>query len=123
MRVCVVGIVESAVVSDGSDRRTLHSGLDYITGLGVWARGGGGGSAGAQCATDNGGCAHLCLAASTHPPDFRCACPAHYTLNKDNVTCAGKSLHTVYYNVGAQGLLDDNSCLNTCNRSDFPPTP
>lgn len=37
------------------------------------------------CSFDNGGCEHLCLAipGGTH----KCNCPAHYKLNKDNVTC------------------------------------
>uniref|UniRef100_A0A2H1W340 SFRICE_002592 n=1 Tax=Spodoptera frugiperda TaxID=7108 RepID=A0A2H1W340_SPOFR len=75
------GIVESADKLSGSGRTTVGSGLEYISELKAW---GGARGAGSQCGADNGGCAHLCLAA---PQDYRCACPAHYKLNTDNLTC------------------------------------
>ncbi|CAB3228777.1 unnamed protein product [Arctia plantaginis] len=76
------GIVESASKADGRSRKVIHSGVEYISELKVWGRRR---QAATQCGADNGGCAHLCLAA---PPDYRCACPAHYRLRADNLTCA-----------------------------------
>ena len=40
------------------------------------------------CSHNNGGCQHLCL--SLHNGRHTCSCPAHYTLNADNVTCTGE---------------------------------
>ncbi|KAL4709343.1 hypothetical protein ACJJTC_007075 [Scirpophaga incertulas] len=37
-----------------------------------------------QCDVDNGGCSHLCV--PTHG-SYRCACPTHYRLGRDNLTC------------------------------------
>ncbi|XP_013065627.2 low-density lipoprotein receptor-related protein 6-like [Biomphalaria glabrata] len=42
------------------------------------------------CGQNNGGCSHLCLA---HPANesnttHHCACPTHYTLNSDRLTCS-----------------------------------
>lgn len=48
-----------------------------------------------RCASDNGGCSHLCFA----KPDDRklCSCPTHYTLSEtDNKTCEGESATQAY---------------------------
>ena len=47
------------------------------------------------CASDNGGCSHLCFA----KPGKRklCSCPTHYTLSvTDNQTCKGESVTQAY---------------------------
>jgi len=41
-----------------------------------------------QCAVNNGGCSHLCIA-NTGGRGHHCACPTHYELSPDNVTCTG----------------------------------
>ena len=45
------------------------------------------------CGNHNGGCSHLCLAHSAGHVDNRthhCACPTHYRLNTDHLTCLGQ---------------------------------
>ena len=41
-----------------------------------------------QCAVNNGGCSHLCIA-NIDGRGHHCACPTHYSLSPDNVTCLG----------------------------------
>lgn len=42
------------------------------------------------CGRNNGGCSHLCMAhpANTSNTTHHCACPTHYTLNDDSLTCS-----------------------------------
>ena len=63
-----------------------------------------------SCSHGNGGCEHLCL----NLPNGRhsCACPTHYSLNEDNVTCSGeivvlKSLLQVDHAFPAFGFVHD----------------
>ena len=45
------------------------------------------------CGNHNGGCSHLCLAHSADHVDNKthhCACPTHYRLNADRLTCQGQ---------------------------------
>lgn len=85
----ITGVVESANRVNGSDRKVIHRSLDYISELKIHYRGSGSGNN--QCGVDNGGCSHLCLAIP-HSLKYRCACPQHYTLKPDNLTCAGKEI-------------------------------
>ena len=42
-----------------------------------------------QCAVNNGGCSHLCIA-NIGGRGHHCACPTHYSLSPDdNITCLG----------------------------------
>ncbi|XP_049888265.1 low-density lipoprotein receptor-related protein 6 [Pectinophora gossypiella] len=81
------GIIEAAKKIDGTNRKTIHSQFDYISDLKVYHRARSSGTN--QCGVDNGGCSHLCLPLpSDTRTDYRCACPTHYRLNKDNLTCS-----------------------------------
>lgn len=79
------GVVESASKLDGSSRKMVYRGVEYISELKMWGRFRG---ALNQCGVDNGGCAYLCLAAPGASADYRCACPAHFRLTRDNLTCS-----------------------------------
>ncbi|XP_068628110.1 low-density lipoprotein receptor-related protein 6 [Battus philenor] len=98
------GLVESAKKTDGSDRKSVHSGLDYISDLKVYQRGRGRGreTDGSQCGADNGGCAHLCL---PRDEDFRCSCPAHYRRNPDNLTCSEPEEYLLFAQKNAIGRI------------------
>ncbi|XP_026326416.1 low-density lipoprotein receptor-related protein 6 [Hyposmocoma kahamanoa] len=81
------GNIEEAKKTDGSNRKVIHTKLDYLSDLKVFHRTKS--SGGNQCGVDNGGCSHLCLPLPSETrADYRCACPAHYKLNKDNLTCS-----------------------------------
>lgn len=85
------GNIEEAKKTDGTNRRVIRTKLDYLSDLKVFHRGKSSGST--QCGVDNGGCSHLCLPLPSETrADYRCACPAHYKLNKDNLTCSGMFL-------------------------------
>ncbi|XP_059051324.1 low-density lipoprotein receptor-related protein 6 [Achroia grisella] len=94
------GLIESAKKTDGGDRRGLYKQLDYISDLKMFGRRGGGG--GNQCGVDNGGCSHLCLPL---PADYRCGCPAHYRLNRDNLTCSEPEEFLLFAQKNAIGRL------------------
>ncbi|KAG8222032.1 hypothetical protein J437_LFUL003952 [Ladona fulva] len=95
------GDIERANKTSGNNRRKIHSKLEYITDILVFHNSRQSGWN--QCAINNGGCTHLCLAlpspgsgrnadlssisSSTASPNHRCACPTHYTLDHDNKTC------------------------------------
>ncbi|XP_026739011.1 low-density lipoprotein receptor-related protein 6 [Trichoplusia ni] len=98
------GVVESASKLDGSGRAVVHSGVEYISELKVFA---GARRGGAQCGAGNGGCAHLCLAAPAPPPApaYRCACPAHYRLARDNLTCTEPEEFLIFAQKNAIGRI------------------
>ncbi|XP_037297388.1 LOW QUALITY PROTEIN: low-density lipoprotein receptor-related protein 6-like [Manduca sexta] len=96
------GIVESAKKRDGSQRRAVHAGLDYLSDLKVFGGAGASAAGSNQCGADNGGCAHLCLAA---PADYRCACPAHYRLARDNVSCTEPEEFLLFAQKNAVGRI------------------
>lgn len=77
---------------EGTGRTNIHKRLDYISDLKVFHKSRN--SGGNQCSVDNGGCTNLCLAipSGDGQPDYKCACPTHHKLNKDNLTCTGKCL-------------------------------
>jgi len=45
-----------------------------------------------QCAVNNGGCSHLCVA-NIGGQGHHCTCPTHYKLSPDNATCTGMCVH------------------------------
>ncbi|XP_073967199.1 low-density lipoprotein receptor-related protein 6-like [Choristoneura fumiferana] len=81
------GLIEAASKLDGSHRKSIHSQLDFLSDLKIYHRARA--AAGNQCGVDNGGCSHLCLPLPSETrADYRCACPTHYKLNRDNLTCS-----------------------------------
>ncbi|XP_072942283.1 low-density lipoprotein receptor-related protein 6 [Epargyreus clarus] len=107
------GVIESGSVRDGGSRARVHGGLDYISELHAVARAAGGGRGAAQCAADNGGCAHLCLPLPN--ADYRCACPAHYRLNRDNITCSEPEEYLLFAQKNSIGriLVANNECYDS----------
>ncbi|XP_063823720.1 low-density lipoprotein receptor-related protein 5-like [Ostrinia nubilalis] len=102
------GLIEVANKVDGTDRKTIHTSLDYITDLKVYHRTRAAGAN--QCGVDNGGCAHLCLVLPARA-DYRCACPTHHRLARDNLTCsASASSDTVHNQCG----VDNGGCAHLC---------
>ncbi|XP_022127447.2 low-density lipoprotein receptor-related protein 6 [Pieris rapae] len=102
------GIIESAKKTDGSDRKTIHTQLDYISDLRIYHRAKD--SLPNQCGVDNGGCSHLCLPLPSN--DFRCACPAHFRLNRDNITCSEPEEFLLFAQKNAVGriLIANGEC-------------
>lgn len=86
------GDIERVNKVDGANRTLVHSELTYSSSLLVFHSERQNGTNG--CVVNNGGCAHLCLALPASAakragsvPGITCACPTHYTLAKDGVSC------------------------------------
>ncbi|XP_047545765.1 low-density lipoprotein receptor-related protein 6 [Vanessa atalanta] len=95
------GLIESATKLNGTDRKTIHTQLDYISDLKVYHRARD--SLPNQCGVDNGGCTHLCLPLPNN--DYRCACPTHYRLNRDNLTCSEPEEFLLFAQKNAVGRI------------------
>ncbi|XP_028177587.1 low-density lipoprotein receptor-related protein 6 [Ostrinia furnacalis] len=96
------GLIEVANKVDGTDRKTIHTSLDYITDLKVYHRTRAAGAN--QCGVDNGGCAHLCLVLPARA-DYRCACPTHHRLARDNLTCSEPEEFLLFAQKNAVGRI------------------
>lgn len=60
-----------------------------------------------QCGNNNGGCAHLCLALpQSHK---KCACPTHYTLDGQNMSCIPPANYLIYSHRNSFGRFLNNS--------------
>lgn len=86
------GDIERVNKADGGNRTLVHSELTYASSLLVFHGERQNGTNG--CVVNNGGCAHLCLALPASASKragavagITCACPTHYTLAKDGVSC------------------------------------
>ncbi|CAG4941600.1 unnamed protein product [Colias eurytheme] len=95
------GLIEVAKKADGSNRKPIHTQLDYISDLKVYHRARD--SLPNQCGVDNGGCSHLCLPLPNN--DYRCACPAHYRLNRDNISCSEPEEFLLFAQKNAVGRI------------------
>nr|CAB3263508.1 LRP5/6 low-density lipoprotein receptor-related protein 6 [Phallusia mammillata] len=76
--------IERANKITGNNSRVIEKGLSDLEDMLVYHASRQSGVT--ACSHLNGGCQHLCL--SLHAGRHKCSCPAHYTLNPDNVTCA-----------------------------------
>lgn len=92
MEYLFLGDVSSAVNYSGSNRTVLYKNIENICALEIYHE-----SRQVKsnpCRDNNGGCSHLCLSIPATFQNkqmmYRCACPTHYTLNKDNRTCTGE---------------------------------
>ncbi|XP_028025930.1 low-density lipoprotein receptor-related protein 6 [Bombyx mandarina] len=98
------GQIQQARKTDGSNRKSIRKDLDYISDLKLYHRAKSMGSN--QCGVDNGGCSHLCLPTPGDVrTDYRCACPAHYRLNKDNITCSEPEEFLLFAQKNAVGRI------------------
>ncbi|CAH2108805.1 unnamed protein product [Euphydryas editha] len=95
------GLVEVAKKTNGTIRKIIHTQLDYISDLKVYHRGRD--TFSNQCEVDNGGCSHLCLPLPNN--DYRCACPTHYRLNWDNLTCSEPEEFLLFAQKNAVGRI------------------
>ncbi|XP_025837382.1 low-density lipoprotein receptor-related protein 6 [Agrilus planipennis] len=67
-----------------------------------------------QCAVNNGGCSHLCLARPSETSDddvsFTCACPTHYTLQNNTCTAPKQFMLYSQRNLVVRLLPDTSDC-------------
>uniref|UniRef100_A0A1B6BXD2 EGF-like domain-containing protein n=1 Tax=Clastoptera arizonana TaxID=38151 RepID=A0A1B6BXD2_9HEMI len=105
------GWIEQADKHTGHNRTHVHNKLDHVTDLTVfhtsrqlgWN----------QCAVNNGGCSHLCLAqpdSGRQSETHRCACPTHYILH--NTSCSAPTSFLLYSQRNSLNrlLLDTADC-------------
>lgn len=94
------GVIERANKTNGSNRTKIHDHLESVTDILIshksrqpgWN----------TCASDNGGCSHLCIAlpkdtGGTPSMSHKCECPTHYNLSSDNKTCNRKFIKIVFF--------------------------
>ncbi|XP_048481077.1 low-density lipoprotein receptor-related protein 6 [Plutella xylostella] len=99
------GDIELVKKTDGSNRQKIHKRLDFISDLKVYHKSRH--SGGNQCSVDNGQCSHLCLALPGEDgrADFKCACPTHHKLNRDNLTCSEPEEFLLFAQKNAVGRI------------------
>lgn len=101
------GDVERVDKHTGGNRSVVHRDLKYMFSLvsyglesEVEVEGGN------SCARNNGACSHLCLPV---PSGFKCACPTHYVLANDGVSCIAPKNYLVFSTKNSFGRLVANS--------------
>lgn len=93
------GDIERADKTSGANRTKIHDRLESVIDLLVF-------HASRQpgwnpCAVANGNCSHLCIAlpnanAGGTSVSRKCACPTHYSLARDNLTCVPPKRYMIY---------------------------
>ncbi|XP_052903013.1 low-density lipoprotein receptor-related protein 6 [Anopheles moucheti] len=96
----------------GDNRTIVHSNLKYTYALLAFHTGRQSGSN--QCRTNNGGCTHLCLAQGQRK--MTCACPTHYTLNANRVSCSPPRNYIIFSQRNSFGRF----VPNTADSPDIP---
>lgn len=96
------GDIERVNKVTGLQREVVHRHLQYVSSLVTF--GGQGGATG--CTRNNGVCSHLCLPV---PSGYRCACPTHYTLNSDGLTCTAPKSFLIFSQRNSFGRLMSNA--------------
>lgn len=107
------GDVKRANKTTGADQALVHNNLDYTTSLLAYHQNRQIGTN--ACRVNNGGCQHLCLAL----PGRRgktCACPTHFVLAKDNVSCIPPRNYVIFSQKNSFSRL-------LTNASDAPDAP
>lgn len=97
----------------GLNQTLVHSNLDFTSSLLVYHANRQSGTN--QCRVNNGGCQHLCLALPGRR-GMTCACPTHYVLAKDNVSCIPPKNYVIFSQKNSFGRL-------LTNTSDAPDAP
>ncbi|XP_033156520.1 low-density lipoprotein receptor-related protein 6 [Drosophila mauritiana] len=100
------GDIERVHKTTGQNRSLVHSGMTYITSLLVFndKR-----QTGVNpCKVNNGGCSHLCLAQPGRR-GMTCACPTHYQLAKDGVSCIPPKNYIIFSQRNSFGRLLPNT--------------
>ncbi|XP_060653408.1 LOW QUALITY PROTEIN: low-density lipoprotein receptor-related protein 6 [Drosophila nasuta] len=100
------GDIERVHKVTGQNRSLVHSGMTYITSLLVFndKRQTGVNS----CKINNGGCSHLCLAQPSRR-GMTCACPTHYQLAKDGISCIPPRNYIIFSQRNSFGRLLPNA--------------
>ncbi|XP_052873130.1 low-density lipoprotein receptor-related protein 6 [Anopheles cruzii] len=106
------GEIGRADKSTGDNRTVVHSNLRYTYSLLAFHPGRQSGSN--QCRTNNGGCTHLCLALGQRK--MTCACPTHYTLNANRVSCSPPRNYIIFSQRNSFGRF----VPNTVDSPDIP---
>lgn len=107
------GDVERANKVTGGERALIYKNLQDVSSLLVYHSNRQLGSN--PCRSNNGGCSHLCFSLSGRRKVI-CACPTHYTLASDGVSCHPPRSYLVFSQKTSFGRLLPNS-------SDFPDAP
>lgn len=97
----------------GQNRSLVHSSLEYTSSLLVYHASRQTGTN--TCHKNNGECSHLCLALPGRR-GMTCACPTHFSLAKDNVTCIPPKNFVIFSQKNSFGRL-------LTNTSDAPDAP
>uniref|UniRef100_A0A0A1WEM1 Low-density lipoprotein receptor-related protein 6 n=1 Tax=Zeugodacus cucurbitae TaxID=28588 RepID=A0A0A1WEM1_ZEUCU len=100
------GDIERVHKITGENRSLVHSGMTYIRSLLIFNQNRQTGNN--PCKINNGGCSHLCLAQPSRR-GMVCACPTHYTLAKDNVSCLPPRNYIIYSQRSSFGRLMPNT--------------
>jgi low density lipoprotein receptor-related protein 5/6 len=93
------GDVERANKFTGANRTRIHNKLESVTDLHIFHSSRQTGWN--PCAIANGNCSHLCIALpgptiNSMSISYRCICPTHYTLARDNRTCIAPRHFMIY---------------------------
>lgn len=107
------GDIKRADKITGADQAPVHSNLDYTTSLLVYHTNRQNGTN--PCHDNNGGCQHLCLALPGRRGKM-CACPTHFVLAKDNLSCIPPKNYVIFSQKNSFGRL-------LTNASDAPDAP
>lgn len=107
------GDIERVHKITGQNRSIVHSQLPYTSSLLIFHPSRQSGSN--QCRTNNGGCTHLCLPLP-NKRQMTCACPTHYTLAPDNVSCIPPKKYLIFSQKNSFGRF----MINTTDSPDVP---
>lgn len=107
------GDIKRAHKATGLNRTLVHANLDFTSSLLVFYSQKQTGTN--TCKTSNGGCSHLCLALPNRR-GYTCACPTHFVLAKDNVSCIPPRNYVIFSQKNSFGRL-------LTNTSDAPDAP
>jgi len=92
------GDIERANKFTGGNRTRIHDKLESVTDLHIFHSSRQTGWN--PCAIANGNCSHLCIALpglnDSMSISYRCTCPTHYTLARDNRTCMAPRHFMIY---------------------------
>lgn len=107
------GDIKRAHKITGLNQTLVHSNLDYTKSLLVYHDNRQTGAS--PCSINNGGCQHLCLALPGRK-GMTCACPTHFILAKDNISCVPPKNYVIFSQKNSFGRL-------LTNTSDAPDAP
>ncbi|XP_076640079.1 low-density lipoprotein receptor-related protein 6 isoform X1 [Colletes latitarsis] len=114
------GDIEKANKTTGANRVKIHNKLESVTDLLVFHPSKQAGWN--PCSLKNGNCSHLCIALpgenESVSNSFKCECPTHYNLQKDNKSCDAPKIFMMYSlrNAIFRFLPDTSDCSDVVLR-------